>query len=213
MRTTFDDIPELKTLGAAEPIVAPTNLFSGADGPFAVLTAAFREALIDGREPHSVYLKLEQETDPDVVLPPDVEIVRSAADDDDTSLLARGLGFTILVSTSGPVALVSAVTREQAQAVADGLRERARAAGSVQSDRARRGRFGGGRAQPRAVPVAAGGPAARSCGPQRAFASSRADRCNASLGCSGSSPSGWAISATVGPNRAAAGRSASRSKP
>jgi hypothetical protein len=135
MRTTFDDIPELKTLGAAEPIVAPTNLFSGADGPFAVLTAAFREALIDGREPHSVYLKLEQGTDPDVVLPPDVEIVRSAADDDDTSLLARGLGFTILVSTSGPVALVSAVTREQAQAVADGLRERARAAGSVQSDR------------------------------------------------------------------------------
>jgi hypothetical protein len=70
------------------------------------------------------------------VLPPDVEIVRSAADDDDTSLLARGLGFTILVSTSGPVALVSAVTREQAQAVADGLRERARAAGSVQAERA-----------------------------------------------------------------------------
>ena len=57
-----------------------------------------------------MFLNLEQGTDPDVVLPPDVEIVRSAVDDDDTSLLARGLGFTILVSTSGPVALVSAVT-------------------------------------------------------------------------------------------------------
>jgi len=135
MRTTVDDIPELKTLGAAEPIVAPTNLFSGADGPFAVLTAAFREALIDGREPHSVFLNLEQGTDPDAVLPPDVEIVRSAVDDVDTSLLARGLGFTVLVSTSGPVALVSAVTRAQAQAVADGVRRRARAIGSVHDER------------------------------------------------------------------------------
>ena len=128
MRTTFDDIPELKTLGSAEPIVAPANFFSGADGPFTILTAAFREALIDGREPHGVFLNLEPGTDPDAVLPPDAEIVRSAVDDDDTSLLARGLGYTVLVSTSGPVALVSAITREQAKAIADGLRERAKAA-------------------------------------------------------------------------------------
>jgi hypothetical protein len=125
MRTTFDDIPEVNTLGPADRIVAPANLFSGSDGPFAILTAAFREALIEGREPHSVFLNLEEGTDPDAVLPPDVEIVRTAVDDDDTSLLARGLGFTILVSTSGPVALVSATTREQAKAVADGLRARA----------------------------------------------------------------------------------------
>jgi len=136
MRTTFDDIPELKTLGAAEPIVAPTNFFNGSDGPFAILTAAFREALIDGREPHSVFLNLQEGTDPDAVLPPDVEIVRSAVDDDHTSLLARGLGVTILVSTSGPVAVVSAVTREQARAVADGLRERALAVGAVPDERA-----------------------------------------------------------------------------
>ena len=128
MRTTFDDIPELKTLGSAEPIVAPANLFSGSDGPFAILTAAFREALIDGREPHGVFLNLEPGTDPDAVLPLDAEVVRSAVDDEDTSLLARGLGYTVLVSTSGPVALVSAITREQAKAIADGLRERAKTA-------------------------------------------------------------------------------------
>jgi Domain of unknown function (DUF5925) len=135
MRMTVDDIQELKTLGAAESIVAPTNLFSSSDGPFAILTAAFREALIEGREPHSVFLELQEGTDPDAVLPPDVEIVRSAVDDEHTSLLARGLGVTILVSTSGPVALVSAVTREQALAVADGLRERALAVGSVCEER------------------------------------------------------------------------------
>src|SRR3954447_3154157 len=133
MRTTFDDIPELKTLGSAEPIVAPANLFSGSDGPFAILTAAFREA-IDGREPHSIFLNLEPGTDPDAVLPPDAEIVRSAVDDDDTSLLARGLGYTVLISTSGPVALVSAVTREQVGAIADGLRERANAAATKHNE-------------------------------------------------------------------------------
>jgi hypothetical protein len=125
MRTTLDGITEMDTLGPADRIVAPANLFSGVDGPFAILTAAFRAGLIEGREPHSVFLNLEEGTDPDAVLPPDVEIVRTAVDDDDTSLLARGLGFTILVSTSGPVALVSATTREQAKAVADGLRARA----------------------------------------------------------------------------------------
>jgi len=130
MRTTIDDITEVNTLGPAEPIVAPTNLFSGSDGPFSILTAAFRDGLIDGREPHSVFLNLDEGTEPDAVLPADVVVVRSAVDDDDTSLLARGLGYTILVSTSGPVALVSATTRELAKAVADGLRERAREIGT-----------------------------------------------------------------------------------
>jgi len=108
MRTTIDDISELNTLGPADRIVAPANLFSGADGPFAILTAAFREALIEGREPRSVFLNLAEGTDPDAVLPPDVEVVRTAVDDDDTS------------------ALVCATTREQARAVADGMRARAR---------------------------------------------------------------------------------------
>ena len=49
--------------------------------------------------------------------------MRSAVDDEDTSLLARGLGYTVLVSSAGPVALVSAMSREQVS-VADGLRER-----------------------------------------------------------------------------------------
>jgi hypothetical protein len=128
MRTTFDDIPELGALGPAEPIAAPSNVFSGAEAIYAVLYAAFRDPMTDGREPHGVLLKLEEGTDVEAVLPADAEIVRSATDDDDTLLLAKGLGYTILVSSAGPLAMVSAVAREQAKAVADGLRERARAA-------------------------------------------------------------------------------------
>ena len=44
---------------------------------------------------------------------------------------AKGLGYTVLVSSAGPVAIVSAVSREQVNAVADGLRERARAAATA----------------------------------------------------------------------------------
>jgi hypothetical protein len=128
MRTTFDDIPELGVLGPAESIAAPSNVFSGADAIYAVVYAAFRDPMTDGREPHGVLLKLEEGTDVEAVLPADAEIVRSAIDDDDTLLLAKGLGYTILVSSAGPLAMVSAVGREQAKAVADGLRERARAA-------------------------------------------------------------------------------------
>ena len=65
------------------------------------------------------------------MLPADAEIVRSAVDDDDTALLAEGLGYTVLVSSAGPVAIVSAISREQAKAVADGLRERAKAAATA----------------------------------------------------------------------------------
>ena len=38
MRTTFDDIPELGSLGPAESIAAPSNLFSGADTFYASST-------------------------------------------------------------------------------------------------------------------------------------------------------------------------------
>jgi hypothetical protein len=128
MRTTFDDIPELGSLGPAEPIAAPSNMFSGADTIYAVLYAAFRDPMSDGREPHGVFLKLDEGTDVEAILPTDAEIVRSAVDDEDTALLAKGLGYTVLVSSAGPVAIVSAVSREQAHAVADGLRERAHTA-------------------------------------------------------------------------------------
>ncbi len=123
MRTTFDDIPQLGTLGPAEPVVAPSNVFTGADTIWAVLYAAFRDAMADGREPHGVLVGLEKGTDIDTLVPADAEIVRSAVDDEDVALLAKGLGFTVLLSSAGPIALVSAVSREQARAVAGTLRE------------------------------------------------------------------------------------------
>ena len=126
MRTTFDDIPQLGTLGPAEPVVAPSNVFSGADTIWAVLYAAFRDAMADGREPHGVMVGLEKGTDVDALVPADAEIVRSAVDDEDVALLAKGLGFTVLLSSAGPIALVSAVSREQARAVAGSLREQVR---------------------------------------------------------------------------------------
>jgi Domain of unknown function (DUF5925) len=131
MRATFDDIPELGSLGPAEPIAAPSNMFSGADTIYAVLYAAFRDPMSDGREPHGVFLTLDDGTDVAAILPTDAEIVRSAVDDEDTALLAKGLGYTVLVSSAGPIAIVSAVTREQAKAVADGLRERAHTAATA----------------------------------------------------------------------------------
>jgi Domain of unknown function (DUF5925) len=124
MHTTIDDIHDVSSLGAAEPVVAPSNMFAGSDSTYSVLAAAFRQAMIDGVEPHGVFLRLEAGFDPDAVLPADAEVVRSAIDDEDTTLLAKGLGYTILVATGGPIAIVSAATREQAKAVADGLRER-----------------------------------------------------------------------------------------
>jgi hypothetical protein len=131
MRATFDDIPELGSLGPAEPIAAPSNVFSGADTIYAVLYAAFRDPMSDGREPHGVFLKLDEGTDVEAILPSDAEIVRSAVDDEDTALLAKGLGYTVLASSAGPVVIVSAVSREQAKAVADGLRDRAHTAATA----------------------------------------------------------------------------------
>ncbi len=57
--------------------------------------------------------------------------MRSATDDEDVALLAKGLGFTVLLSSAGPIALVSAVSREQARAVASTLRDQAHAAATV----------------------------------------------------------------------------------
>ncbi len=125
MRTTFDDIPEVNVLGPADRILAPEPVQRGRRAVRAP-DRRLPQALIEGREPHSVFLTLEDGTDPDAVLPPDVEIVRSAVDDEDTALLAKGLGYTVLASTSGPMALVSAVSRDQAKAVADTLRGRAK---------------------------------------------------------------------------------------
>lgn len=135
MRTTFDDIPGAVTLATAEPVVAPSNVFTSNDGAFAIVNSAFRQPLLDGREPHAVFLTLEEGMDPDAVLPDGADVVRSASDDDDCTLLARGLGYSILISTAGPVAIVSAGTREQAQALAEGLRERAREANTAHQQR------------------------------------------------------------------------------
>jgi hypothetical protein len=78
-----------------------------------------------------VFLKLDEGTDIEAILPNDAEIVRSAVDDEDTALLAKGLGYTVLVSSAGPVAIVSAASRDQAKAVADGLRDRAHTAATA----------------------------------------------------------------------------------
>jgi hypothetical protein len=131
MRTTFDDIPELGSLGPAEPVAAPSNVFSGADTIYAVLYAAFRDAMADGREPHGVLVALEDGTDVDAVVPADAEVVRSAVDDEDVALLAKGLGYTVLLSSAGPIALVSSASREQARAVADSMRDQAKRAATA----------------------------------------------------------------------------------
>ena len=102
-------------------------MFTGADTIWAVLYAAFRDALADGREPHGVMVALAKGTDIEALVPADAEIVRSAVDEEDVALLAKGLGFTVLLSSAGPIALVSAVSREQARAVADSLRGQVRA--------------------------------------------------------------------------------------
>ena len=133
MRTTFDDIPELEVPRSAPSRSSRPPTSSRGRGPiYAVLYAAFRDALIDGREPHGVFLKLEEGTDVEPMLPPDAEVVRSAVDDDDTSLLARGLGLHgARVDERARSRSVSAISREQVKAVADGLRERAKAAATT----------------------------------------------------------------------------------
>ena len=69
-------------------------------------------------------------------------IVRSAVDDEDTRCSPKGLGYTVLVSTAARSRSSSAVSRELAKAVADGLRERAHTAATAHE-----------RAGLRAVPV------------------------------------------------------------
>jgi hypothetical protein len=123
MRTTFKDIRNATTLGPAEEVVAPRNVFSAADAAFSVVLAAFRGAQVDGREPHAVYLEFDDGTDPEALFPTDAEVIRSAADEDGVLLLARGLGYSLLASTFGtPSIWVSASTRAQANAIAADLR-------------------------------------------------------------------------------------------
>ena len=79
--------------------------------------------MTDGREPHGVFLKLEQGTDVDADAAGGCRGRAVCRRRRGHALLAKGLGYTVLVSSAGPVAIVSAVSREQVNAVADGLRE------------------------------------------------------------------------------------------
>jgi hypothetical protein len=127
MYTTFDDIPERETLGIADEIVAPRNVFDASDGAFGVIRTVFRAHQIDGREPHvREFLLHGFDGDVFALLPADAALLRSATDeDDDTLLYARGHDYGILVWSIGNVGVtVSAPTRERAQAVVDEVRSR-----------------------------------------------------------------------------------------
>jgi hypothetical protein len=127
-----DDITQVETLGPAEEVVAPRNFFAVGDSPYSVVLAAFRAAQLDGSEPHARHTKFDEAIDIDELLPADAEIVRSAADDDDTLLYARGPGYSLLISTiGGPAVWVTAATREAADAIATDLRTRAKSLGDV----------------------------------------------------------------------------------
>ena len=67
----------------------PQTVFSGGDSPYLVIMAAFRSALLEGREPHAWHTKFDDDVDLEALLPDDAEIVRSVTDDDDTVLFAR----------------------------------------------------------------------------------------------------------------------------
>ena len=127
MSTTFDDITEPETVGAADPIVAPRTVFDGGDSAFAVVRSAYRAAQLDGHEPHVVELSFESTVDVESLLPGDAELLRSVIDDDgDVILFARGVGYSVLACTIGQVsASVSAPSRERARAVAAEIQRRA----------------------------------------------------------------------------------------
>jgi|1186.fasta_scaffold103820_2 hypothetical protein len=116
----------------AEDVVAPRNLFTVGDSPYSVLIAAFRTALLDGSEPHARHTKFDEGVDLDALVPDDAEVARSAADDDDTMLYARGPGYSLLLSTIGGAAVwITAATRDAADAIAADLRTRARTLGDA----------------------------------------------------------------------------------
>jgi hypothetical protein len=127
MYTTFDDIPEPDTLGLAEEIVAPRNVFDASDGAFGVIRTVFRAYQLDGREPHVVEILVEGVEDPVDLIPAEATLLRSAIDEDDDALFyARGPDYGLLAwSTSGTGITVSAATRERAAAVAEEIKARA----------------------------------------------------------------------------------------
>jgi hypothetical protein len=123
MRTTLKGIRNATTLGPAEEIVAPQNVFSASDSAFSVVLAAFRSAQVDGREPHAVYLSFNEGVNVEALFPADAEVIRSAANEEGALLLAHGLGYSLLAATfSEPSVWVSASTRAQANAIATDLR-------------------------------------------------------------------------------------------
>ncbi len=115
MSTTFDDITEPETVGAADPIVAPRTVFDGGDSAFAVVRSAYRAAQLDGHEPHVVELGFDASVDVESLLPGDAELLRSVIDDDgDVILFARGVGYSVLACTIGQVSV--SVERAQPRA-------------------------------------------------------------------------------------------------
>ncbi len=132
MNGEIGDRSTVEPLGPADDVVAPRTFFGVGDSPYSIVIAAFRSAQLDGREPHARHTTFDDGVDVEALLPDDAEIIRSAADDDDTMLYVRGPGYSLLTSTIGkPTVWVSAATREQANDIAADLKAKAKTVGDA----------------------------------------------------------------------------------
>jgi hypothetical protein len=132
MNGELDNVTALEPLGPADDVVAPQTVFTGGDSPYLVIMAAFRSALLDGREPHARHTTFDDDVDLEALLPDDAEIVRSVTDDDDTVLFARGPGYSLFTSTIGERSVwVTARTREAVNAIVADLQANAKRSGNA----------------------------------------------------------------------------------
>ena len=132
MSGASDDNTRVEPLVTADGVVEPRTFFGVGDSPYSIVIAAFRRAQLDGREPHARHTTFDDGVDVEALLPDDAEIVRSAADDDDTMLYVRGGGYSLLTSTIGkPTVWVTAATRERANEIAADLRAKAKTVGDA----------------------------------------------------------------------------------